>query len=614
MAAANGQTAAEALVAKLFPGRNAASLVHLPAQELLELAQDALPTAYSSSEGQSVFAGSPAHGEEESDDERGWQEFRPHDDEVCDDVNALSLNVHRRSYLGASSIHAVFRAMFHVKPSLQWELQRSIPNDGSAAAQGAMAASALWTRSYPNVTPALEEETAINAYFAHIHGIVPLLDEVYFREVWRRGQRRDRPWLAVLNMVLVLGSLAVGDDESSQVYYSRAQTFLDFELLGVGCLESLQALCLLGGLYLHYKNSPNMAYSVMGLAYRVAIGLGLHRQPLRPALGSSSMQESSGGGWRPRIRQQIWWSLFCLDTWGSMTLGRPTLGRWDPKTMNVHLVVAAGDLDKTLPDPFALSLDSARSFCLIATKIQHRFAQFSPMSIDEIEAVDAEVQSWHHGLPPAFHHLDGGCPEALVTGQYIMRNRYFNLRLLLFRPILLRYAHAKLPLESLPARDQEAVRMCRDIACEAIDQASWPRQQSLNKLLICSAVWYLYQASVVLLLSIMVDPDHLENPKWRAAVERAMSLLSSAVVWSRAAVRSKRVVESLFHVCTAATASPSNVPDMSNLGALPPGESLWNLLGLDTLTEEGTLSPTVEPTSPHHYIDPADVHVTNNMW
>ncbi|KAI1373872.1 fungal-specific transcription factor domain-containing protein [Hypoxylon crocopeplum] len=565
-AAAKGQIAAEALVAKLFPGRDPASLVDFSPSDSTD--QPVLATQ-----------------REESDDERGWQEFRLHEDEVCDDVNGLSLNVHRRSYLGASSMHAVFRTMFHVKPSLQWELQSSIIPKDAAADQNAVATSAPWTRSYQDVPPALEEETAINAYFAHIHGIVPLLSEPYFREMWRRGQRCDRPWLALLNMVLVLGSLTVGDDESSGIYYARAQAYLDFELLGTGCLESLQALCLLGGLYLHYKNSPNMAYAVMGLAYRIAIGLGLHLQPARFAPGNNSAQEALGGPWRPQIRRQVWWSLFCLDTWGSMTLGRPTLGRWDPKTMNVQPVVVAGNMEeKTPPNAAALSLDSARAFCLIATKVQHRLAQSSPMSIDEIVLFDAEVQSWYQGLPPAFLHLER-CPASLLSAQYIMRNRYFNLRLLLFRSVLLRYAHAKIPLESLPTRDREAVRMCRDIGCEAIDQVilSW---QSLNKILVCSAVWYLYQASIVLLLSIMVDPDHFENAKWRAAVERVISLLSDAIPWSRAAVRSKRVVETLFRVCTTTATSPSSVLDVENLGGLP-GDSLWNFLGLDTFTDEG---------------------------
>lgn len=499
-------------------------------------------------------------------------------------MNGLSLNVHRRSYLGGSSIHAVIRAMFHVKPFLQSELQNSIPIGDDTAGTG-VATPALSTRSHHSTfTPPLNEEAAINAYFADIHGIVPLLDEDYFRGVWQHGERCDRPWLALLNMVLVLGSLAVGDDESSHIYYTRAQPYLNFDLLGTGCLESLQALCLLGGLYLHIKNTPNTAYAIMGLAYRIAIGLGLHRQPIDLALGGTSVQGAAQGAlaghWQPQIRRQIWWSLFCLDTWGSMSLGRPTLGRWDPKTMNVHPVVNEfSDVSNA-----AISLDSASKFCIIATKIQHRLAHVSPMKIDEVVTFDGEVQSWYNDLPPQLLDL-GQCPASLLSAQYIMRNRYHNLRLLLYRTVLLRYAHAGVQLEILPALEQDAVRACRDIACEAIEQAALSMQTS-SKILICSAVWYLYQASMALLLGIMVDPNHPDSSKWRQAVEKAISLLASAIPWSRSAVRSKRVVESLLRVCDVTPASPSRAHDIGNLEGLP-GEALWDLLGLDMFTDEG---------------------------
>lgn len=694
--AASRQTAAEALVARLFPGQDPAALVGLPSHALLGLARDALLTGPGSpSDGQQLpaSAGSatpPAehasdhdHNNNDDDDDdddeggRGWHEFRLHyhDDEVCDDVNGLSVNVHRRSYLGTSSIQAILRAMFRVKPSLQWELQRAISlraggttGAGAPSAVPAVAATATdvavpditaaavstpstargpWSSSWAdhqkqqqqqqhpqNAVPALEEETAINAYFAHVHGIVPLLDEAHFRDLWRRGQRCDRPWLALLHMVLVLGALAFGDERSSHAYYLRAQTYLDFELLATGCLESLQALCLLGGLYLHLKNAPNMAYTVMGMAYRIAIGLGLHRLP---AGGAATGDGAAGGGpWRPQIRQRIWWSLFCLDTWGSMNLGRPTLGRWDPRTMTVPRLVPAGNEEERhphhhrhmhtppQPDPVALSLDCASAFCLVATKIQQRLARPAPMGTDEILLFDAEVQSWHRALPPALLHVDR-CPAPLRTAQRILRNRYLNLRLLLLRSVLLRYAHAhghtRIPLASLPPLDQQAVCLCRDIACEAVDQIQFSfaggEEDATNRLLVWSAVWYLYQATMVLLFSIMVDPDHAESPRWRASVETALVLLAGAAPISRAAERSRLLVQSLLHICTSSSsdgvagegaslaassattaAAAAAYPAVSPSSALPavsslPGmsnEDLWSLLGLDMFTEECTSS------------------------
>ncbi|KAL1898904.1 hypothetical protein Sste5346_003315 [Sporothrix stenoceras] len=617
---------------------------------------------------------------------RGWHEFRLYnhhdnndDQEVCDDVNGLSINIHRRSYLGIGSIQAIFRAMFRVKPSLQWELQRAISLRSNAnmrnmrATEAVPVAPSVTTGSPSSIStsagtahaappaPPLEEETAINAYFAHIHGIVPLLDEVHFRDLWRRGQRCDRPWLALLNMVLVLGSLAFGDERSSHIYYLRAQTYLDFELLATGCLESLQALCLLGGLYLHLRNAPNMAYTVMGMAYRIAIGLGLHRMPgLSAGGGKDKDSNGSGGPWRPQIRQRIWWSLFCLDTWGSMNLGRPTLGRWDPRAMTVPRLVSGMQTDTSdtlnTPDPLDLSLDCASAFCLVATKIQQRLAQPAPMRTDEVLLFDAQVQSWHRSLPPVLLHADQ-CPTPLRSAQRILRYRYFNLRMLLLRSVLIRYAHGRAGSAngpgaspaSLSQPDQQAVSLCRDIACEAVEQihlsvaSSSEEGDAANRILVWSAVWYLYQATMVLLLSIMVDPDHPESLRWRASVETALVLLGSATPVSRAADRSRLLVQSLLHICGGNSAAVTNVAGnaetadetmesvtatapiftfpaypalspsntMSTMGNHQPGahpgahpgslsgmnamtgipgnmsdEDLWSLLGLDMFTEE----------------------------
>jgi hypothetical protein len=124
--------------------------------------------------------------------------------------------------------------------------------------------------------PQTDERMSISEYFAQFHEVCPVLDETDFLMQWERGDRHDRPWLALLNMVLTIGSLAAGDcnDYSHDIYYARAKSYLDFELLSTGYMESLQALCLLGGYYLNYKNSPNRGYTILGAAIRIAIALG----------------------------------------------------------------------------------------------------------------------------------------------------------------------------------------------------------------------------------------------------------------------------------------------------------------------------------------------------
>ena len=545
-------------MSRLFPLQSPERLAQLSRQQLLCLLQG-LPITQEDTPDQSLAAQ-----DSDGDDEREWNEpdeIRDPSRAVCDDVNGLSLSVYRRSYMGISSIHAVLRTMFRLRPSLKLQLKNQL-SAFRGGEQNERNRPYTWAAFSPSelelrdATPALDEETCIDAYFAHVHGIVPFLDEAEFRDTWRRRERRDRPWHALLNMVLVLGSLSIGDaNESSRTYYARAKMYIDLELLGSGCLDTLRALCLLGGLYLHYKNAPNMAYTIMGVAYRIAIGLGLHHQPVNVL---PAQYKHAEGARRSRIRRQIWWTLFCLDTWGSMTLGRPTMGRWDPETMEVP---AAGYLQKS--DPFVETLDCSRKFCMIATRVQHRFAQHPPIKPLEIARFDGEVLEWYYGLPPELTRLEE-CPARLKSALYIMRNRYLNLRLLLHRPVLLRYADAEASTDSLPTGDRESIQHCRRLAHEAIDCVIMSTY-GVDYIRAWSGVWYLYQASLVLLLSMLVDVGHVETIQWKMSVEKAVSFFDLARPWSLAAGRSSQVVKGLLDAITNSAAVTDIAPTTGTL-------------------------------------------------
>lgn len=252
-------------------------------------------------------------------------------------------------------------------------------------------------------------------------------------------------------------------------------------------------------------------------------------------------------------------------------------------------VPVASAADKS--DLYELSLDCARSFCTIATKVQHRLAKLSPMTTNEINALDAEVLDWYHCLPSGFTQLEN-CPANFVTSQDIMRNRYYNLRLLLHRPVLLRYATAKFNINhALTPVEYESIQKCRTIACEAIDRVAAARN-SVNRLRAWSSVWYLYQSSMVLLLSILVDGDHAQSPQWQASVKRAIHFFEFADPLTASAGRSRKVVRSLLDACTGVpcgvnTASTSSNVQQQQDGRLAvPNPSTWTELGLDVFTEQ----------------------------
>jgi len=260
-----------------------------------------------------------------------WDEERRNRDPIpaeADDVNALSLSVDRQSsYLGATSIKAAFLVMLKVAPILRSFLA-PVNNGNNKQINASNYPTPRPGSSVKNNLPAIawssEGQTLIDAYFNRVQIFVPMLDEPSFRADYLSGRRNDAAWLALLNMVFAMGSIVANksDDHNHINFYNRAKEHLGLDSFGSGHLETLQALTLMGGYYLHYINRPNMANAISGAALRMACAMGLHREGLSDQDDVPQLMVEQ--------RRRTWWSLFCLDTWASTTLGRPSMGRWGP--------------------------------------------------------------------------------------------------------------------------------------------------------------------------------------------------------------------------------------------------------------------------------------------
>lgn len=256
--------------------------------------------------------------EEETSQGFEWDETNPHLHEaVEDDVNGLALSADgKSSFLGVSSIAAVVRALLKVLPGQVQHNQEDICGAKDVPNQNLPSPLSNRLITIPQASYH-EEQRLIDAYFANVHVFAPIIHERTFRRTYLSNVRKDSPWLALINMVLALGSIAISTSDSNEdiAYYQRAQQHLGLELFGSGHRETLQALILMGGLYCHYRNRPNMASVIMGATNRIACSLGLHRE-FHGSTGPSTSIEQE-------IHRRIWWSNYSLDLWGSTTLGRP---------------------------------------------------------------------------------------------------------------------------------------------------------------------------------------------------------------------------------------------------------------------------------------------------
>ena len=484
---------------------------------------------------------------EEGVQERRWDELarQPETTRAADDINAITLATekHRRSYLGVPSMSATFNAIFKLSPRTKHHLATRLgpTSDGSKIPDSGFPS----TRDIVS-TNRSREQRCIDFYFDTAHGITPLLDEDDFRATYASGERQDKSWLALLNMVLALGSISSGSTSLHSHYYNQTRSHLGFDCLGSGNLESLQALCLLGGYYLHYVNSPNMAYAVLGAAHRMAIALGLHRDPVARYSGSRQDEASHQERATIELRRRVWWSLFCLDTWSGMTLGRPTCGRWDSATMDTKLPTLL------LPhDHLTSSLIFSSHFCLIVHRIQERLAQFSRITLSEVAAYDQELLRWHESLPEDFHISSTSLPSFRVSRQF-MSDRYLNSRMMLYRCLMLYDAHDMIRTGSVEHWRETITTTGLSLAEEAIETITLHWSPSCFS--VWSSTWYLFQACMLPLLSasIVAKVSQLQPgvsttmlDSCRATLNKAQELFEELRPWMKSADRGPDVIAGL---------------------------------------------------------------------
>ena len=260
---------------------------------------------------------------------------------ISHDVNALPLSVkHPTSYLCVSMPPAVLRVIRWIYPDCMGVFTELQANNVQAGQKPHAPNPPCDLPEHDlldtDASSAWDEVPLINAYFEYFHPSQPLLDERSFRATYMAQSRKDRRWHLLLNVVLALGSIAssTANDLGHRAYYNKAKQLLEPGIFSAHW-ETVQALGLLGGVYLHHIQQPDEGIAMVGSALRLALALGLHRDYSArfAAVAQRDMEDPNTippGASPPltlEMRSRIWWSLFNMDTFGCNGLGRPSMGR-----------------------------------------------------------------------------------------------------------------------------------------------------------------------------------------------------------------------------------------------------------------------------------------------
>ena len=194
-----------------------------------------------------------------------------------------------------------------------------------------------WLRTQPSLTRAVVD-TLVDAYFQLYHPSFPILHEATFRA--QLSNTTPRPsgstWHILANVVVALGSFVSStcSSDTDTAIFRAAKERLSIGVLEAGNLTLVQLFGLAAN-YLQKRNRPNSGYNYGGLALRLAIGLGLHKE---------------FDGWKidplkMEIRRRVWWSLCVLDVGATITYGRPLnwpqVGVETALPLNIHERVGA---------------------------------------------------------------------------------------------------------------------------------------------------------------------------------------------------------------------------------------------------------------------------------
>jgi transcriptional regulatory protein GAL4 len=266
-------------------------------------------------------------------DEADGFDWREDIDDIADGMAALAIEPKGTGYLGSTAGVFFLRAMlYHI----------GYTNAVATSSLFASGQSPLFIHGFdaPPETVSQDllsrqtKENLMNAFFSIYHSTYPFVHEATFRAQFHEVIPRPRSYDTLMYAVLALGAWCLGQPGAhlDVQLYQQAMLFGEDEALFERAnLTLVLALVLLSNLS-QKLNKPNTGANLSGLATRMALSLGMHRE--LPDWDISHLQRE--------MRRRAWWGLYIFDSGASTTFGRPILlpGK---ESMDVHFVLNIDD-------------------------------------------------------------------------------------------------------------------------------------------------------------------------------------------------------------------------------------------------------------------------------
>ncbi|KAL4959798.1 Zn(II)2Cys6 transcription factor domain-containing protein [Aspergillus stella-maris] len=487
-----------------------------------------------------------------------WDE-RAGGDKFVDGMASLTSRSNEGGYLGSASGAALLR-LTETRPdgptSVPYESDQQHPQDVAEYPYHRPGQSIPFA-----LTSMSQLEPFIDAYFRLYHASYPIVHEATFRaqfmEIIPRPQ--GNAWQVLLFVIAALGvfTSATQPTDIDFALFDAAKERLSIDVLETGNLILVQALVLISN-YLQKRNKPNSGYNYMGLARRVAMGIGLHKE--FPTWDASLLTLE--------MRRRVWYCLYIFDIGAMITFSRPldfpNLG------VDVLLPVNAHDSDitatTTTPPPPAQEstiythLLSQSKFHLATSHIYSKIISHPLPPASELLSLDDQfIESWLAELPPYFNE-SAPQPPKFALAHAILRWRYRNFRILMYRPFLVGQLMARArnsnssqnngsgPTEvNVNADTSAAIERCLSSASSGIHLIAlfWSAPSNRNMMACWYGLYFLFQAVLIPVICLRNEPQSHLAQSWREQVLTAVDVLEGMSVLNSTARRCLGVIEGL---------------------------------------------------------------------
>ncbi|KAG2733895.1 hypothetical protein G9P44_003420 [Scheffersomyces stipitis] len=411
------------------------------------------------------------------------------------------------------------------------------------------------------VPPRSIADRYIRNYFDFTYNLYPFVHKPTFMaaydEIWSAdagSYEVDELFYSILNIIFAFGcrlSLDIDHQESfanADMYFERSQELLRFHLMDAGSLLLVQAL-ILTGQYLQATTRSAGCWNIIGLAIRMAQGLGLHEE---------QNLESTNSYIEKEMKERLWHGCLMMDRIVSMTLGRPMMVMHDsrmslPSAIDDENILDDSYVPSSNPSYMCFFNETVKLYDILADILKIFYSSSEPEFFDlflSIFKIEERLHKFHENVPT---HIKFGFElheKPFRRQSIILHLRYLHLKMVLYRRVLFpkKYAANRREIHSeLISHTTNSISLlCVEAAIELIQVVKKYRAEDIE---ILPASWYtvfyLYSAETVMLAAKLKPTlqEETSTEVFTTAWTNGLEMLAGYQDESESAVRCLKILE-----------------------------------------------------------------------